>query len=321
MTLVRKCLYLLPITLAAVISIAQAQQEGFTLTQALVAVDAKAAVIPTPSNITVKVDNRVTPLNNITRVLPNGAQVALLIDDGLRTSIGRELASLRSFVQAFPSGTEIFIGYMQNGRVVPTQDFTTNFAAAAKALRTPLGAAGINASPYFCLSDFVKNWPRSELNRDVNGDLTAVRKARFVLMITDGVDPYNGSTSLLNQDSPYVSAAIKDAQRAGVPVYSIYFSDAGVRGDQASFSGQSYLAQLADGTGGRAYYEGTGNPVSIAPYLTQFQHAVAATYIATFNARGDKNLVRLKLATSLPGAKLRAQDQIHPGTHITASGR
>ena len=80
-------------------------------------------------------------------------------------------------------------------------------------------------------------------------------------MLTNGVDPYNGSTALVNQDSPYVEAAQADAQRAGVAVYSIAYGDAGMRGGSASFSGQSYLQQVADATGGRSFYQGTGNPV------------------------------------------------------------
>ena len=47
-----------------------------------------------------------------------------------------------------------------------------------------------------------------------------------------------------------------------------------IRGGQASFSGQRYLAQIADGTGGRAYYEGTGNPVSYDAIFKQFKNAL-----------------------------------------------
>jgi hypothetical protein len=179
-----------------------------------------------------------------------------------------------------------------------------------------MGSPGLSASPYLCLSDFVKKWPGTEADPDAIG-ASAPRKARFVLMITDGVDPYNGSTNVTNQNSPYVSAAVTDAQRSGIPVYSIYFSDAGIRGGQASFSGQSYLSQIAEGTGGRAYYTGTGNPVSMAPFLEQFKKAVAETYVATFDAPGNKDLVRVKLATNLSGAKLQSADQVRPGTRIT----
>jgi hypothetical protein len=133
-------------------------------------------------------------------------------------------------------------------------------------------------------------------------------------MITNGVDPYNGSTRIQNQDSPYVQAAVEDAQRAGVSVSSIYYGDSGFRGERASFSGQSYLAQVSDGTGGRAYYEGTGSPVSLGPYLTQFQHAISETYVATFAAKvKGKDLVNLKTETKASGTKLRAPQAVLPG--------
>ena len=97
--------------------------------------------------------------------------------------------------------------------------------------------------------------------------------------------PYNGSVRLDNQNSPYVQTAVDDAQRAGVSVSSIYYRDAGMRGEATSLSGQSYLQQVADGTGGQSYYQGSFNPVSLLPYLKQFTHDISETYIATFKCR------------------------------------
>lgn len=301
--------FLAAITSSLVIAPRLLAQEDVTRTQALVGVEAKEAVTPTVDNVSAEVNGKKTRLTSINKVIPTGAQIALLIDDGLRESVGRQLNDLKGFVQALPPGTEIFIGYMQNGRIVPVQDFTTEYATAAKAIRLPQGAPGTSASPYFCLSDFVKHWPAPEGARF---------KARFVMMITNGVDPYNGSVSPLNQTSPYVDAAIRDSQRAGVAVSSIYYADAGIRGGAASFSGQSYLSQVAEATGGRLYYQGTGNPVSMSPFLQEFSRAVAETYIATFPAPERKSdLVRIKLSTSLRGAKLRYPQQVMPGAMQT----
>lgn len=312
--------YLLTLALLVTGTTALQAQEGPTPTQAIIQVDSKAPVIPTTSNVTLKVDNRATPITSIAPIRPSGAQVALLIDDGLRLSLGRELNDLRSFIEGLPAGTEIFVGYMRNGSVVAAQNFTTNHAAAAGALRLPQGSPGISASPYFCLSDFVKHWPSGgERQIDLQQTVRPLAKARFVLMITNGVDPYNGSTSLANQNSPYVAAAITDAQRAGVPVYSIYFSDAGWRGQRSSFSGQSYLQQVADATGGTSYYLGSGNPVSITPFLKQFQRAVAESYIATFEAPGGKDFVRIHVKTSLAQTRLRAPEQVRPGNSVSAA--
>jgi hypothetical protein len=296
------------------------QQEGPTPTQALVAFDAKAPVSPTAKDVTAKVDNRPANLLNLARVPPNGAQVALLIDDGLRTSIGGELNNLRAFITSLPQGTEVFVGFMQNGRVVSANNmpsFTADHAAAAQSLRIPMGLRGASASPYFCLSDFVKNWPSGAENQSGPQSQQPAHKARIVLMITNGVDPYNGSTNITNQDSPYVAAAVTDAQRAGVPVYSIYYGDVGFGRGRGSFSGQSYLLQVAQGTGGEAYFQGTGSPVSLVPFLKQFQNALAETYVATFPVEaGNKKMVSLKISSTLPKTKINAPIEVRPGTIV-----
>ncbi len=296
---------------------ARAQVEGPVQTQVLVNVDAKSKPPASASALTVSVNDHKEPLTSWTPVLPANAQVALLIDDGLRESVGRELGNLRSFVSTLAPGIEILVGYMQYGHVVQAQSFTTDHALAASKLHLPDGMPGMSASPYICLSDFVKNWPDSDAASSSSSSpgSSARHKARFVIMISDGVDPYNGSTSLMNQDSPYVDAATADAQRAGVPVYAIYFGDAGIYGGSANNSGQDYLAQIAQETGGISYWEGVGNPVSSAPYLHLFQHAVAETYIATFNAPSGKDpdhyLVRVKF--SAPKTKFHVTEEVRPG--------
>ena len=289
-----------------------AQQEGPVATQSIVTLDSKTPQTPTPSNLTAKVNRHDSQITAISPVRPNGTQVALLIDDGLRTSVGRQLPDIKSFITSLPAGVEILIGYMQNGRVVTSQDFTTDHAAAAANLRLPMGSAGISASPYFCLSDFVKKWPGGSSE---DGTLLTP-KARFVMMLTNGVDPYNGSVSPMNQSSPYVDNAIRDAQRAGVAVYSIYYGDAGIRGDNASFSGQNYLSNVAQSTGGQAYFQGTGSPVSLTPFLKQFTKAMAESFVATFNAPANDNLVDLKFSTTLPRTKVQAPQMVRPGTRI-----
>ncbi len=281
-----------------------AQMEGPATTQALIEVDSKAEQIPTLADVSIKVDGKEEALTAWSQIPPNGVQIAVLIDDGLRESVGRELNSLREFANNLPPGTQIFVGYMRNGTVLREQDFTTDHAAAAAKFRLPEGSPGISASPYFCLSEFVKHWP-SDSSRP---------SARFVMMITNGVDPYNGSTSPLNQNSPYVDAAAEDAQRAGVSVSSIYFADAGFRGQRGSFSGQSYLSEVAEATGGRLYQQGLGNPVSIAPMLAQFQHAISETFVASFQAKvSGKKLVQIKAETKLHGVKLHTAAAVRPG--------
>lgn len=308
-----------PLAVAALLAISlglHGQVEGPVPTQTLVNVDQKSTPPANASVLTVAVNDHKEPVTSFVPVKPGEAQVAVLIDDGLRESIGREITNLQKFIGSLPPGVEVLVGYMQYGHVVAEQPFTADHAAAASAIHLPEGMPGMSASPYLCLSDFVKKWPGAGTTaQSMDATASTVHKARFVLMLTNGVDPYNGSTSVMNQDSPYVATAVKDAQRAGVAVYSIYFGDAGMRGGSANFSGQSYLSQLTEATGGVNYYEGVGNPVSMAPFLGMFQRAIAETYLATFNApasgHSDRDMVRIKI--SAPNTKLHTPAEVRPG--------
>lgn len=295
--------------LGIVTASAVGQVEGPVTTPALVRVEDKRgpeAPQVEASQVTVKLgdhDRRVTGWDAVLGGSGHGAgtgvELAILIDDGLQNGFGRMLGEMQSFVQSLPGDVAVSVGYMQNGRVVTQQGFTTEHDSAAKALRIPQGLPGGSASPYFCLSDYVKKWVPDG-------------KAHIVLMISSGVDPYNGSTSIMNQNSPYVDTATSDSQRAGVAVYSIYYTGAGLRGGRASFSGQSYLTQIGDATGGKAYYLGTGNPPTFRPYLKQFTDALYATYRVEFEG-GGKGLQRFK--ASAPGVKLAGPEQVQAGAH------
>ncbi len=281
-------------------------QEGNLSTQTLVRAESKQGVVPTASTISLKVEDKVTAIADLRLVRPGQAQVALLIDDGLSRSADVQLGDLRDFIRTLPAGVELLVGYMSNGRVQVAQPFTTDRGAAVAKLRMPFGSPGQSGSPYFCLSDFVKRWPVSREG-----------KARFVMMVTNGVDPYNGSVSITNQNSPYVQTAANDAMRAGVAVSSIYYRDAGYGDGAASLSGQGYLKLVADATGGESFYLGMGDPVSLKPFLESFVRDINETYVATFNAPagsgGRDRLVRLKMSTSTPKLKLRHADEVRPG--------
>jgi len=296
------------LVLVTVAAVAQ-QGEGSLATQTLVHADSKADILPDATAIKLEVNSKNAALTSLVPVKPSGVQIALLIDDGLSRSAGIQLNDLKAFAGSLPPGIELMVGYMANGSVRVASPFSTDREVAVAALRLPMGMPGESASPYFCLSDFVKKWPEGD---------GGPAKARFVMMLTNGVDPYNGSTRLENQDSPYVAAAVMDAQRAGVAVYSIYYRDSGFRGvPGASLSGQSYLQQVADGTGGDSYFEGSGNPVSLTPFLKQFIHSIGETYVATFNAAagggGREHLVKVKMSTSTAKLKLRYPEMVRPG--------
>jgi len=189
---------------------------------------------------------------------------------------------------------------MQNGIARIAQELTADHAQAAKAVRLPMAEAGVNASPYFSLSDLVKHWPAGNARHEV-------------LMVTDGIDRYYGSGDL--QD-PYLDAAIDDADRAGVVVSAIYSPGVGHFSHSywQSYWGQMYLSELAEKTGGEAYYIGfTGAPVSFDPYLQDLANRLQHQYWLGFTPKAEKKASwhTVRLRTEVPSVDLVSAGRVY----------
>lgn len=278
-------------------SLVLSAQEAQTA-RAIVTADSKsneAAVTVPRQTITVLQNRKLQEISGWTplRGERSGLQLVILLDDSARSNMGLQLNDLRSFISGLPPNAEVALGYMRNGTPNLVQRFTADHAQAAKALRLPQGTPGGNGSPYFCLSDLVKHWPGG--NADVR---------REVVMVTDGVDRYSGRR--YDPENPYVQAAISDAQKAGVIVYSIYFRDAGAldRSLGATDGGQNYLSQVSQATGGKVYLQGFGNPVSFGPFLSDIQLKLQNQYELSFNSNSKPGLQSIQVKTSQPNTKL-----------------
>ncbi len=291
--------------LAALLSVssAWAQNENEASAKTVVTVLPKGgeAVAPIPqSALKVEVNGKtVQPL--VWHPYGQGdVQLTVLIDNGLRASFGRNLEDLSKFVQDLPPNVAVAVAYMQNGTASFSAPFNKDHAAAAQTLRLPLGTPGVNASPYFCLQDLAKRWPAAP---------SAAR--REVLMITDGVDPYSPR---FDPENPYISAALDDANRADLVVFPIYYRDQGrFSGTLAGTdSGQNYLTQVADATGGSFYYQGLSNPVSLTPFLTDFSRRLENQYELGVPVKAEKKagFANLRLKSDMGGVKLRAASRV-----------
>jgi hypothetical protein len=231
-----------------------------------------------------------------------GLQLFLLIDDSANFSLGSKLDEIRDFIQAQPASTKVGVAYMQNGTARVLQELTNDHAAAAKAIRLPLGSAGGGASPFFSLQDLIKRWPEANERREV-------------LMFTDGVDRYWGNKS----GNTYVDTSLDQAQRAGILVYSIYTPGnrragfGGARGFGRVNWGQNYLSQIGDGSGAEAYYLGNGAPVSFRPYLDDVADKLNHQYLLTFQAKPEKKagLQAVKVTTEVPNVQLLHASQVY----------
>jgi hypothetical protein len=231
-----------------------------------------------------------------------GLDLFLLIDDASDTSLGSHLDDLRAFINAQPSTTSVGVGYMSNATVQIVQNFTTDHAAAAKALRLPLGTVGAYGSPYLSVIDLMKRWPANENRREV-------------VMVTDGIDrARRGIPGRGLSINPDVDTAGDIAMRTGTIIHTIYNPGVGRlhRNYWEATKGQLGIAKLADVTGGESFYLGLQTPVSFTPYLDQLQKILDNQYLLTLSAHPGKKagLQAVTLSTEVAGVEFAAPDAV-----------
>jgi hypothetical protein len=230
----------------------------------------------------------------------NRLELVLLIDNSARSSLGGQMDDIARFIKSLPPNVTAAVAYMENGRAAFAAPLSADHEQVLKALHVPGGSAHSSSSAYFCLSDLAQHWP----SRDT-------RARREVVMVTDGVDAYQPR---FDPDDPYVQAAITDAVRAHLVVYSIYWMDRGLadQGSSASNAGQSLLLEVTQATGGKSFWEGMGNPVSFEPYFDELIRRFRNQYELGFSTvlRGKPEVESLKLKLSAPGAEVDAPRQV-----------
>ncbi len=218
--------------------------------------------------------------------------LAVLVQDDLVSSVGTEIAGLAKFIRAQPPGTRVMVGYVRAGSVQIRQRFTADLERAAKSLRIPIGSANAAPfNPYVQVIEALRRFESQPLGR------------RALLLVSDGLDTSRGLDSSSPTQSLDLQRAINEAQRRSVAAYAIYAPSAGQGGGNFSLSGnaQGSLARLSEETGGKAFFQGFGAPVSFDPFLaelrTRLDQQFALTYLSTHPQKGFH---RLKLQTALP---------------------
>jgi len=227
--------------------------------------------------------------------------LTILVDDSARSNLSLQFRDLADFFRSLPTGTRVSVAYASYGGNRIVQDFTGDYALAAKALRLPLGSMMAGASVYESVGALLKKWP-DDGNR------------RGLLLISDGLDINLG----IIESEPYqnieLQQAIKRAQSTNVPIYTIFATGAGSL-DQNWFlqdNGQGCLALLASETGGQSYFQGTHTPLDFAPFLKQFSSDLRNQYVLTFQALAAPpgRYQRLRVTTEVPHVKLFAPTRV-----------
>jgi hypothetical protein len=187
------------------------------------------------------------------------------------------------------------VGYLRTGTMQVKQKFTTDLEKAAKGLRPPQGIASAGPyNPYVEVIEGLKRFESQPLGR------------RAILLVSDGLDISRGIDSSSPSQSLDLQRAITEAQKRSVAIYGFYAPTIAAEGNPllAGYA-QSSLLRLSNETGGHAFFQGTGVPVSFDPFIKELvislEKQAALTFLSTHPKKGFH---RLEVRSSTPGVKV-----------------
>ena len=228
----------------------------------------------------------------------SGLELMVVVDEACDTQkVGLQLKELRKFILGQPKEAAIGVGYMSNSNVRILQNPTKDHARAAKSVRLPIGRSAAYSSPYLAITDLIKGWPD-------------IGNRRVIFLVSPGIDGMERGPT-----NPYLDHAVERAQRAKVSVSSIYCSGAGFNTAMLDY-GQSNLLEIADRTGGEAYFQGSHTPLSFTPYLQKFGDRLGHQYKLTFLAYAEEKdtTQHIRIETEVPGVELEGPPRVRiPG--------
>lgn len=220
--------------------------------------------------------------------------LAVLIQDDLVSSIGNEIKPLAQFITRLPRSSRVLVGYLRSGSLQVRQKFTTDLEKAAKALRPPVGfASAAPYNPYVEVVEAIRRFDSQPSGR------------RAILLVSDGLDLSHGPDSSSAGQSLDLQRAITEAQRRSIAVYGFYAPTVGGRDPLLTGNAQGSLLRLAEETGGRAFFQGTGVPVSFDPFIKELTSSldrqIALTYLSTHT---EKGFHRIRVRSSSEGVEI-----------------
>lgn len=242
--------------------------------------DKKADEIIDAADLSVDEDRETQQILSLRSTSDVPITLAILIQDELASSFNLQLKPIAEFIKKLPEGSRVMVGYIRGGSVGTRQRFTTDLTKAADSLRVVSGSvASAGTGPYGGVVSTVKRFEAMPAGR------------RAILLLSDGFDISEGDSPSGVIHAPDLERAISRAQRAGVAVYSFYFPT-GLTENSAirAISGQAGLDRLADETGGRSYFQGSGIPVTLSPFFEEINMALrrqfSLTYLSTHMKKG-----------------------------------
>jgi VWFA-related protein len=234
-------------------------------------------------DLLVREDGEVQSLLSIRRPSENPVTLAVLLQDDLVSSISNEARGVANFIRELPEGSRVMVGYIRSGSLQVRRRFTTDLERAATSVRPPLSSASASPfNPYVEIIEALRRFDSQPLGR------------RAIVVVSDGLDVSRGFDSSSPSSSIDLARAIREAQRRGVAIYSIFAPRAGMGNGLLIGNGQSSLQKLSDETGGRAFFQGSSAPVSLQPFLREIsstlERQIALTYLSTHPNKGFHRL-------------------------------
>ncbi len=246
-------------------------------------------------DLQVKEDGEDQVILSIRSVSNTPLSIAILIQDDLSSNFNLEIKNLSNFIRRLPKGSRVMVAYLRGGSLQVRQKFTEDLERAAGSLRIVGGTSSSSNSPYESVIDALDRFDSLPTGR------------RAILLVSDGLDVSNGIMDSNPLQSSELSQAILRAQRKSVAVYSI-FSTTSLTENSSSIlvmNAQGSLNRLSEDTGGRAFFQGTGSPVSFEPFYKDLDLALnrqfALTYLSTHMKKGYH---KIQVLSSNPGVKI-----------------
>ncbi len=204
-----------------------------------------------------KEDGELQTILSMRNPAENPITLAILLQDDLVSSISTEAKGIANFVRRLPPGSRVMVGYIRTGTLDVRRKFTSDLEKAATGVRPPMGLASAGPfNPFVEIIEALKRFDSQPLGR------------RAMIVVSDGVDISRGIDSSGPGESLDLQRAISEAQRRS--------------------------ERLSKETGGRAFFEGTGAPVSFDPFIKEIDNSIsmqiALTYLSTHPGKGFHRL-------------------------------
>jgi len=246
-------------------------------------------------DLTISEDGEPQTIISVRAMGTNPITLAVLIQEDLVPSVGNEIKALAEFIRKLPRNSRVMVGYLRTGSLQVKQRFTNDLERAADALRPPVGVASASPyNPYVEVIEALKKYDSQPLGR------------RAILLVSDGLDVSRGVDSSSPTQSIDLQRAINESQRRGVAIYGFYAPSV-LAAAQPSLvaNAQSSLLRLSNETGGVAFFQGTGAPVSFEPFIRELdislQKQAALTYLSTHLRKGFH---KIEVKSSTPGVRV-----------------